>query len=179
MMNLWQDFKGSNHGMIKLLSQHLPGGLRSIMKSISQDNGRIKDQYCNYPSLIFQIKFKPKGQIINYETHYIPIVKVKFSNLIPSDCCGNYPPLNCQVRGGTTTDRYHSFTRAPCSESVEVSTIALASTYCQGGSSGRRQWMKWERDFLFCHNQNEILINSSTFMTSTILQPLAYYPSLT
>jgi hypothetical protein len=39
------------------------------MKSFSQDNGKIKDKYYNYPPLIFRIKFKPKGQIMNCETH--------------------------------------------------------------------------------------------------------------
>lgn len=39
------------------------------MKSFSQDNGKIKDQYYNYPPLIFHIKFKSKSQITNYETH--------------------------------------------------------------------------------------------------------------
>ena len=42
--------------------------LRNIMKSFSQDNGKIKDQYYNCPLLIFHIKFKPRGQIMNYET---------------------------------------------------------------------------------------------------------------
>jgi hypothetical protein len=39
------------------------------MTSFSQDNSKIRDQYYNYPSLIIPIKFKPKGQIMNYETH--------------------------------------------------------------------------------------------------------------
>jgi hypothetical protein len=34
MMNLRQDLKGRNHGLIKVLSQHLPGGTEENHKEL-------------------------------------------------------------------------------------------------------------------------------------------------